>query len=304
MERKSIISALDFSKDEYEELFNVSDEFKKQGFNKKYSYLEGKIVSLPFFEPSTRTRMSFETAALKLGAKTIGFTSEEGISVAKGENLADTIRMLSNYSDLIVMRHKYDGAAKFASEITETLIINGGDGKHEHPTQAMVDLYTVREEFSTPSGLVYGILGDLKYARTVNSLLRALTRFNPKFVYLISPPQLRARREILDTLNYPYKELENLNDAISEIDVLYVTRIQKERFPDEMEYEKVRESYELTLEMVSNMKKDAIILHPLPRVTEIDRRIDSTPHAKYFLQANLAVYLRMGLLYLLLGEEK
>ncbi|MCY0859022.1 MAG: aspartate carbamoyltransferase [Sulfolobaceae archaeon] len=304
MRRRSIIGALDLTKEEYEELFSVSDEFKRRGFSQSYSYLEGKVVSLAFFEPSTRTRMSFETAALKLGAKVIGFSGEEGISVAKGENLADTIRMLSSYSDLIVMRHKFDGAARFATEVTDTLIINGGDGKHEHPTQAMVDLYAVREVFSSPSNLVYGILGDLKYARTVNSLLRALTLFQPKFVYLISPPQLRARREILDTLNYPYKEVQDINEVISELDVLYVTRIQKERFADEMEYEKVRESYELTYETVTQMKRDAIILHPLPRVTEIDRRIDKTPHARYFMQANLAVYLRMGLLYLLLGEKK
>ncbi|AWR97571.1 aspartate carbamoyltransferase [Acidianus sulfidivorans JP7] len=295
---RDIISALDFSKEDFLSIFSLSDEILK---GKKLE-IKDKIVSIAFFEPSTRTALSFTTAAEKIGAKTISFSSEESISIAKGENLADTIRMLENYSDCIVIRHKFDGAAKFASEVSDKPIINAGDGKHEHPTQTLIDLYTVYKIFGEIDNLSFGILGDLKYARTVNSLLRGLTRFKPKIVYLISPPTLSARKEILKDINYEIKELNNPNDVISDIDVLYVTRIQKERFADEMEYEKVKESYKIDENLVNKMKKDSIILHPLPRVNEIDRKIDSKPQAKYFYQASLAVPIRMSLLYSILGE--
>jgi aspartate carbamoyltransferase catalytic subunit len=292
---KHLISSFDLNRDEYISIFEYADKFSM--VKSKLNYLQGKVISLAFFEPSTRTAQSFHTAGLKLGADVIGFTSEESTSIAKGENLADTIRMLNNYSDCIIMRHKYDGAALFASEISNVPIINAGDGKHEHPTQAIIDLYTVYKIFNEVDGITFGLLGDLKYARTVNSLLRALTRFRPKKVFLISPSQLKARREILDNLNYPVIETENPYDVIQEIDVLYVTRIQKERFVDEVEYEKVKESYIVDMKLVNMMKKDSIILHPLPRVNEIDRRVDKTPHAKYFFQASLAVPVRMALLY-------
>jgi aspartate carbamoyltransferase (EC 2.1.3.2) len=231
--------------------------------------LSGKIVSLAFFEPSTRTYLSFETAAKKLGAEVIGFTGEETISVAKGESLADTVRMLENYSDIIVMRHRFDGAAKFASRVTGKPVINAGDGKHEHPTQTLIDLFTVRRNFGCIDNLTFGLLGDLKYARVVNSLLRGLKAFKPKLVYLISPEPLAARREILEELNYPHKEVREPYEVIGEVDVLYVTRIQKERFVDEQEYERVKESYKVDLKLVEQMRKDAIILHALPRVQEM-----------------------------------
>jgi aspartate carbamoyltransferase catalytic subunit len=294
---RHIISSYDFSREELHKLFELSDEILG---GKLKPNVDGKVVSLAFFEPSTRTATSFATASWRIGAKVIGFTSAEGTSVEKGENFADTIRMLENYSDCIVVRHKFDGAAKFASEVSEKPIVNAGDGKHEHPTQSMIDLYTVYKVFGQVDGLNFALFGDLKYARTVNSLLRALTRFKPRKVFLISPQQLRARREIVQELNYEVVERDNPYDVISDVDVLYVTRIQKERFPDEMEYEKIKESYVVDLKLVEHMKEDSIILHPLPRVNEIDRRVDKTPQAKYFYQASLGVPIRMALLYTIL----
>lgn len=299
MKLKDIISALDLTREDYEKIFEDADRFRKNGITSKL--LERKIIATAFFEPSTRTMLSFHAAAVKLGASVIGFSGTEGISVMKGENLADTIRMLNSYSDLIVIRHKYDGAALFAAEVSLVPVINAGDGKHEHPTQALIDLYTVREVFNTIDNLTFGLFGDLKYARTINSLLRALTRFKPKRVYLISPPQLKVRREVLEDINYPVYEKEYLNEIINELDVLYVTRIQRERFPDEIEYQKVKESYRVTKEILKDMKKNSIILHPLPRVNEIDREVDKDPRAKYFLQSSLGVPVRMALLYNILG---
>jgi len=298
---KDIISALDLDRNEYYLIFEEAKKYKK--IEGKVELLKDKVISLAFFEPSTRTMLSFHTAATRLGASVIGFSGMEAISLAKGENLADTVRMLDSYSDLIIIRHKFDGAAQFTAEIANKPVINAGDGKHEHPTQALIDLFTVNEIFGEVDNLTFGIFGDLKYARTVNSLLRALTRFKPKFVYLISPPQLRPRREILDDLNYPIKELENPYEVIEEIDVLYVTRIQKERFPDEIEYQRVKESYRVSKDLIKRMKRDAIILHPLPRVNEIDREIDKDPRAKYFLQASLGVPVRMALLSLILDGK-
>ncbi|EHP68736.1 MAG: aspartate carbamoyltransferase [Metallosphaera yellowstonensis] len=295
---QDLISILDLAKEEVLEIFEKTDALLRGKIRLR---LDGKIVSLAFFEPSTRTALSFESAALSMGGRVLGFTSEESISVAKGENLADTVRMLDNYSDCIVIRHKFDGAAKFASEIAQKPVINAGDGKHEHPTQTLIDLYTIKRIFGTPEGLTFGLLGDLRYARTVNSLVRGLKFFRPKKVYLISPPQLRLREEIRNELDYPTEERVDPRDVIGDIDVLYVTRIQKERFPDESEYEKVKESYRVDVRLVEEMRKDSVILHPLPRVTEIDRRIDSYPQAKYFLQASLAVPLRSVLLHEVVG---
>ncbi|BFI73961.1 aspartate carbamoyltransferase [Sulfurisphaera ohwakuensis] len=297
---KDIISVYDFSKSDFDELFELTDKLRNMPIFPKI--LKEKTVALAFFEPSTRTYLSFNKAAINLGASTIGFSGEEGTSIAKGENLADTIRMLNNYADMIVIRHKFDGAAKFASEISEIPVINAGDGKHEHPTQTVIDFYTIYRNFKNIDGLTFGLMGDLRYARVVNSFLRALTRFKPKKVYLISPPQLSARKEILEELNYPYREVIDYNEVIEEIDVLYVTRIQKERFPDESEYEKVKESYVVDMNLVSKMRKDAIILHALPRVNEISREVDKTPQAKYFEQASYAVPVRMAIFHKIVGE--
>ncbi|MEM4080071.1 MAG: aspartate carbamoyltransferase, partial [Metallosphaera sp.] len=244
---KDVISVLDFTKTEILQIFELTDKLLTGQFKPN---LKGKIIANAFFEPSTRTALSFASAALSSGGKVLGFASDESTSISKGENLADTIRMLDNYADCIVMRHKLDGSAKFASEIASKPVVNAGDGKREHPTQALIDIYTVRSLFHSVEGLTFGFLGDLRYARTVNSMLRILTLFNPKMVYLISPPQLRARLEILNELNYPFKELSDARDVINEVDVLYVTRIQRERFLDEDEYEKVKESYRVDLKMI------------------------------------------------------
>ncbi|MEM4681221.1 MAG: aspartate carbamoyltransferase [Acidilobaceae archaeon] len=300
---RDVISILDFNKEELESIFEIADDIVSRGV--KGRPLEGKIVSLAFFEPSTRTRLSFETAVKKLGGETIGFSSEEAISVAKGESFADTIRMLDAYSDAIVVRHKFDGAARLAAEIAEKPVINAGDGKHHHPTQAMLDLYTVKKLKEDFSGLVIGVLGDLKYSRAAASFLLGLTVFKPKLVYLISPPQLTARSEVLETLKergIVYKVVEDYALVIGDLDVLYVTRIQKERFPDPEEYEKVRGSYSLSLDVLqSKAKPDLKILHPLPKVDEIDPRVDNSPYAAYFFQASLGVPLRMALLLSILG---
>jgi len=295
---RDVISILDFTRSELEELFEYTDIIATRGVQSKP--LEGKIMALAFFEPSTRTRMSFESAMKRLGGDTIGFTSEEATSIAKGESFIDTIRMLDSYSDIIVVRHKYDGAAKLAAEIAENPVINAGDGKQHHPTQAMLDLYTIRTVEGAIDGLTIGVLGDLKYGRAASSFILALTHYKPKKVYLISPPQLKPRREVIDIIRekgLPYKEEEKIEEVISEIDILYVTRIQKERFPDPEEYEKVKGSYKVTLDLIQRKAKKTIkILHPLPKTEEIDPRIDETQHATYYKQAKLGTPLRQALI--------
>ncbi|MCS7128509.1 MAG: aspartate carbamoyltransferase [Sulfolobales archaeon] len=302
---RDVISILDFKREELEELFELSDRARKL-VDRKLRLLEGKVVSLAFFEPSTRTRMSFEVAARKLGADVIGFSSEESISIAKGENLADTVRMLDSYSDLIVIRHKLEGAAKFASEIALNPVINGGDGKQHHPTQAMIDLYTVRELFSEIDGLTYAIVGDLRYGRAAASFIYALTLFKPLKVYLVSPPILSARPEVTSLLKsrgIVFEELSKLDEVIEEVDVMYVTRVQRERFPDPTEYEKAKGTYKITLKLLEKAKHSLKILHPLPKVDEIELSVDNSKHAAYFLQASLGVPVRMALLTMVLGGE-
>lgn len=292
---------LGLSKSDIMEIISDAKRFSKN--NGTFDLLKNKIVALAFFEPSTRTFTSFETAAKRLGANTIGFRFGETTSQAKGENVADTVRMLEAYSDCIVIRDKYDGTAKFAAEISSKSIINAGDGKHEHPTQAIQDLFTINEIFGHLENLTIGMLGDLRYSRTVNSLLRALTMFRPKKVHLISPPQLRAREEILSELNYKYDEESDPMNVADALDVLYVTRVQKERFPDEYEYERAKESYRVDKNLVDRMKPDAIVLHPLPRVNEIDRSLDRMEKAKYIMQAAMGVPVRMSILYNLIGDK-
>ncbi len=297
---RDVISVLDFSREDLEALFSEADRARR---GELAGALEGYIVALAFFEPSTRTRMSFESAAKRLGAETIGFTSEEATSVAKGESLHDTVKMLDAYADAIVIRHRFEGAATYAAEVAEHPVINGGDGRSRHPTQAFLDLYTVRDLFGSPEGLVYTILGDLRYARTAASLMEALTIYRPRKLYLVSPQLLRPRREHLDLLErsgVPFEVLGDVEEVIGETDVLYVVRVQKERFPDPQEYERVKGSYRVTPELLEKAKPTLKVLHPLPRVDEIDSRVDSTPHASYFHQASLGVPLRMALLKLIL----
>lgn len=295
---RDVISILDFTRSDLEELFELADYIRVKGVKGKP--LEGRIAALAFFEPSTRTRLSFESAMKRAGGDTIGFTSEEAISIAKGESYTDTIRMLDSYSDIIVVRHRYDGAAKLAAEIAENPVINAGDGKQHHPTQAMLDIYTIKVLEGEVDGLTIGVLGDLKYGRAATSFILALTHYKPKQVYLISPPQLRTRKEVIEEVKnkgLKHKEVENLEDVIEELDILYVTRIQKERIPDPEEYEKLKGSYRVTLEMIERKaKKNLKILHPLPKVDEIDPRIDTTQHATYYTQAKLGIPLRTALL--------
>jgi aspartate carbamoyltransferase catalytic subunit len=267
--------------------------------------LKGKILANLFFEPSTRTRLSFEAAMLKLGGSTIGFGDAEITSVKKGENLDDTIRTVENYADIIALRHPLEGAAKLAAEFAKIPVINAGSGAEEHPTQALLDLYTIQKEKKKIDGLKIAIIGDLRYGRTVHSLAYALSFFNIELT-LISPESLRMRREVLRTIQnkIPVAETQNLERIIPQIDVLYVTRIQKERFPDQAEYAKVKGAYRIDLKTLSNAKKDLIILHPLPRLDEIAAEVDNTPQARYFQQVWNGIVVRMALLALVLGSVK
>ena len=305
---RDVVSILDFPRDRLEELFDLASEYKRRlAEGRVERILEGKIVALAFFEPSTRTRLSFETAAKRLGADTIGFASGEGTSLEKGENLADTIRMLDAYADAIVIRSRYEGSALYAAEIAESPVINGGDGKQHHPTQAMLDLFTVRELFGTIDGLNYAVVGDLRYGRAASSFLLALTHYKPKSVMLVSPPQLRPREEVLLRLKDRGLRIgeTTLEEALAEADVVYVTRIQRERFPDPAEYEKVRGSYRITRRLLERYaKREAKVLHPLPRVDEIAYDVDDTPWQAYFTQARNGVPVRMALLALILGGER
>ena len=264
--------------------------------------LKGKILATLFFEPSTRTRLSFEAAMLKLGGSTIGFADAEIASVRKGENLADTIRTVENYANVIALRHPLEGAAKLAAEFSKVPILNGGTGAEEHPTQALMDLYTIKKEKGKIDGLKIALLGDLRYGRTVHSLAYALSLYDIE-LYLISPESLRMRREVIRAVKNRISIFEDksLEKIIPQIDVLYVTRIQKERFPDPAEYVKVKGIYRISLETLRNARKDLILLHPLPRLDEIAPEVDNKPQARYFQQVWNGIVVRMALLALVLG---
>lgn len=301
---RDVISSLDFNREDLMQLFNEAKEMEKYA-KSKLSILDGKVMATAFFEPSTRTRLSFEAAMLRLGGQVLGFGSVEASSVAKGESLGDTIRMLDSYSDIIVIRHSLEGAAKYAADIATVPVINAGDGTQNHPTQAMLDAYTIWREYGRIDDLTIGILGDLRYARVVTSLIQLLSNFKVK-LRLISPEILRPRRELVDFMNMRgmnYSLHLNLNEVLGELDVLYVVRIQRERFPDPMEYERVKGSFKVTPESLIGAKDTLIILHPLPRVDEIDHRLDSTRYARYFKQSALGVPLRMALLKLILKGD-
>jgi len=303
---RDVISILDFSRSELEKIFQTAKKMEKIR-ERGSSLLKGRILANAFFEPSTRTRLSFETAMHKLGGSVIGFTDIEVTSIAKGENFADTVRMLDAYADVIAIRHRLEGAAKLAAEIAESPVINAGDGTKNHPTQAMVDLYTVWKEFGKIDGLTFVLVGDLRYGRAAASLIYALTIFRPEKIYLVSPPLLRPRKELEEHLaksSVEFEIREELGNLPQEADVLYVTRIQKERFPDPAEYEKVKGSYRIDLSSIEKAKEGMIIMHPLPRVGEIALEVDRHRSARYFQQAANGVPVRMALLYLLLRGEK
>jgi aspartate carbamoyltransferase catalytic subunit len=301
---RDIISIEDFSRQEINHILDVSRSMELLA-SKGSDMLKGKILATLFFEPSTRTRLSFETAMLKLGGSNIGFAEAEIASVKKGENLADTVRTVENYADVIALRHGWEGAAKLAAEFSKVPIINGGTGAEEHPTQAFIDLYTVLKDKSRIDELKIALVGDLRYGRTVHSLAYALALYNIE-LYLISPESLRMRKDVIQTIKNKVSVTEdsNLEGIIPKVDVLYVTRIQKERFPDAAEYTKVKGAYKIDLKTVKNAKKDMIILHPLPRVDEIAVEVDYTSHARYFQQVWNGILVRMALLSLVLGAVK
>ncbi len=295
---RHLISIEDLKKSDIEYILDLSEKFLPVAEGKTVRKdLEGKLLANLFFEPSTRTRMSFEVAMKRLGGEVINMTAQEASSVAKGETLADTIKVVSKYADVIVLRHPFEGAARFASEHSEVPLINAGDGAGQHPTQTLLDLYTIRKE-SKLENLKIALMGDLKYSRTVHSLIKALALFKAK-IYLISPPSLALPEEILENLD-TCVEVTSLDEVIGEIDVLYVTRIQKERFPDEEEYLKVAGSYKIDCEILKKAKDNLVVMHPLPRVDEIDVSVDKTPYAKYFQQAFYGIPVRMAILYELL----
>jgi aspartate carbamoyltransferase catalytic subunit len=301
---RDIVSIEDFTQQEINHILDVAKSMEplaKGGSD----ILAGKILATLFFEPSTRTRLSFETAMLKLGGNYIGFAEPDLTSARKGENLADTVRTVENYADIIALRHSLEGSAKLAAEFSKVPIINAGTGAEEHPTQALIDLYTMRKEKGKIDGLKVALLGDLRYGRTVHSLAYALAMYNIE-LYLIAPETLRMRKEVLSSIKNKISVTENadIEKAIPEVDVLYVTRIQKERFPDAAEYAKVKGGYRIDLKMLEHAKKDLIILHPLPRLDEIAPEVDATPQAKYFQQVWNGIVVRMALLALVLGAVK
>jgi aspartate carbamoyltransferase catalytic subunit len=300
---KDVLSILDFSREDLERLFSVTDSFRKDP-SRVPKTLEDRIVATAFFEPSTRTRLSFSTAALKLGAKVIDLSPDVS-SVLKGESLSDTIRMLESYSDVIVMRHPSEGAALLASEVSDVPIVNGGDGSQHHPSQAMLDLYTIRKIKGRVDGLRYALVGDVRYSRTAASFLYGLTRYRPASVQLVSPEGLRMRSEVRDNiskLGLKTEEVGDLESILDKVDVIYMNRIQKERFPDPNEYEKVKGSYRITKSLLAR-SKGAIVMHPLPRINELAYDVDTLPSAAYMEQARLGVPVRMALLHLVMGGE-
>jgi aspartate carbamoyltransferase catalytic subunit len=301
---RDITSIEDFNQQEINHILDVTKKMEplaKTGSD----MLKGKILATLFFEPSTRTRLSFETAMLKLGGNYIGFAEPDISSARKGENLADTIRTVENYADVIALRHSLEGAAKMAADFSKVPVINGGTGAEEHPTQALIDIYTMRKEKNKIDGLKIAIVGDLRYGRTVHSLAYALARYNID-LYLISPETLRMRKDVLQTIKNKITVAENvdLEETIPKIDVLYVTRIQKERFPDIAEYSRVKGAYKIDLKTLKDAKKDMIILHPLPRLDEIAAEVDNEPQARYFQQVWNGIVVRMALLALVLGAVK
>ena len=299
---RDILSMSDFDREEIDFILTKATEMEPLA-EKGSDRLRGRILATLFFEPSTRTRLSFESAMLRLGGGTIGFAEPQVSSVAKGESLSDTIRTVDNYADVIVIRHPEDGAAKIAAEAASVPVINAGSGSLEHPTQALLDLHTILAAKGRINGLRIALLGDLLYGRTVHSLMYALSNYKVK-IYLVSPKQLRIRRDVLKEVEgkIDYVETDDPRPLLKDLDVLYVTRIQKERFPDPADYERVKGVYVINRAFLKGADKDLIVMHPLPRITELATDVDDTPHAWYFKQMRHGVYVRMALLALVLGS--
>ena len=301
---RHLMSPLDFSVEELDKLLDLANDI--EAHPEKYAHkCDGKKLATCFYEPSTRTRLSFEAAMLNLGGSVLGFHSADSSSASKGESVSDTIRVISCYADICAMRHPKEGAPLVASEKSRIPVINAGDGGHQHPTQTLADLLTIRSIRGRLNNITIGFCGDLKFGRTVHSLINALIRYDNVRIVLISPEELKVpdyvRDDVLRANNIEFKEVEKLEDAMGELDVLYMTRVQKERFFNEEDYVRLKDFYILTKEKMELAKDDMIVLHPLPRVNEISVDVDDDPRACYFRQAQYAVYVRMALILTLLG---
>lgn len=306
MENKHLIDPMDFSIEELDEIFCLAQDIMKSP--EKYSKIcDGKILATLFYEPSTRTRFSFEAAMMRLGGKVLGFSEPNSSSASKGETLADTIKMVSIYSDIIAMRHPLEGSARVATQFSSVPIINAGDGGHQHPTQTLADLLTITCLKGNLTGHTIGMCGDLRYGRTVHSLIKAMSRYKGTKFILISPKELRIptyiKEEFIQKKNIEFREVERLDDVIEELDILYMTRIQKERFFNEEEYLRLKDSYILDGEKMKRAKENMIVMHPLPRVNEIAMEVDSDKRASYFKEAECGMYVRMALMCKLLGVK-
>ncbi|MFA7400914.1 MAG: aspartate carbamoyltransferase [Bacteroidales bacterium] len=300
LKNRNLISITDFNPEEYLHILSMAETFEK---NPVQNIAVGKVVATLFFEPSTRTRLSFESAANKLGARVIGFTDAANSSTAKGESLADTIKTVANYADLIVMRHPLEGAARWASEVSNVPVINAGDGANQHPTQCLLDLFSIKKTQNTLDNLHIAMVGDLKYGRTVHSLVEAMCNFNTTF-HLVSPESLKLPSVVkihIKEKKLTYFQYTEMQEAIEKADIVYMTRVQRERFLDIQDYEKVKNAYILDKSMLVNAKKNMKILHPLPRVNEINTNVDNTIQAYYFQQALNGVYVRQALIASILG---
>ena len=300
MKGKSLVSINDYTKEEYIKILDLAEIFENKPVQ---NLLQGKVIASLFFEPSTRTRLSFDSAVNKLGGKVIGFSDTHSSSITKGETLYDTIRIVSNYCDLIVMRHPLEGSARYASEITSIPVINAGDGANQHPTQTLLDLYSIRKTQGKLDNLNIFMVGDLKYGRTVHSLLMAMSKFDTTFNF-ISPEELKlpeGYKIFLENLGLKYYEHKDFTDIISKADIIYMTRVQKERFSDPIEYERTKNAYVLKNEFLTGTKENMRILHPLPRVNEIEKDVDLNPKAYYFTQALNGVFIRQAIITSILG---
>lgn len=301
---RNLIDPQDFTVEELDEIFDLANEIITNP--EKFNHVcDGKILATLFYEPSTRTRLSFEAAMLRLGGRVIGFSEPNASSVAKGESIADTVRVVGCYTDIIAMRHPKEGAPKYASFYSPVPLINAGDGGHQHPTQTLTDLLTIKNVKGSLSNLTIGLCGDLKFGRTVHSLIKAMSRYENISFVLISPNELKIpdyiKTEVLEKNGLKYVEVERLEEVISELDILYMTRVQKERFFNEQDYIRLKDSYILDGEKMKLAKKDMAVLHPLPRVNEISYEVDDDPRAYYFKQAKFGMFVRMALISKLLG---
>ncbi len=304
---RHLLNPLDFSVGEIEQLLDLASDIEKNP--DRYAHVcDGKKIATLFYEPSTRTRLSFEAAMLNLGGSVLGFASADSSSAAKGESVSDTIRVISCFADICAMRHPKEGAPMVASTKSSIPVINAGDGGHQHPTQTLTDLMTIRSLKGRIDNLTVGLCGDLKFGRTVHSLINALVRYTGIRFVLISPPELRVpeyiREDVLESNHIEYREVENLDDAMPDLDILYMTRVQKERFFNEEDYIRMKDCYILDKKKMALAKEDMFVLHPLPRVNEIAVEVDEDPRAAYFKQVQYGVYVRMALIVTLLEVEK